>query len=159
MDQGHFYYIKSQYFIDFPDPMLMRNKEILNGVKHNRPCFYTFKDMGTGLYWMIPISSKVSKYKSYYNAKINKNGRCDTILFGKVLGHEKAFLIQNMCPVTDQYIDCEYIDSASNAPVSVSGNFEIELLRKAQKVLSIQRNGGHLIFPNILEIQRQLLQK
>ncbi len=28
MNTGHFYYIKDQYFIDFPDPHLMKNKEI-----------------------------------------------------------------------------------------------------------------------------------
>ena len=27
MDKGHFYYINDQYFIDFPDTMLMKNKE------------------------------------------------------------------------------------------------------------------------------------
>ena len=27
MNTGHFCYIKDQYFIDFPDPHLMKNKE------------------------------------------------------------------------------------------------------------------------------------
>ena len=40
MDNGHFYYIDDQYFIDFPDPMLMQNKETVNGQAHDRPCFY-----------------------------------------------------------------------------------------------------------------------
>jgi len=43
MEAGHFYYIEDQYFIDFPDVYLMRNKEKVKGKLHDRPCFYTFK--------------------------------------------------------------------------------------------------------------------
>ena len=52
---------------------------------------------------MIPFSSQVSKFKGIYNKKMQKYNRCDTIVFGEVLGHEKAFLIQNMCPITEKY--------------------------------------------------------
>lgn len=50
MDKGHFYYINDQYFIDFPDTMLMKNKETISGQPHDRPCFYAFEDQRTGLY-------------------------------------------------------------------------------------------------------------
>jgi hypothetical protein len=98
---------------------------------------------------MIPISSQVSKYKNYYNAKMAKYKRCDTITFGKVLGKEKAFLIQNMCPVTSSYIKNEYIDGA----------FEQVLLDKAKRVLALQRKGVKLIFPDVLGIEAKLLNK
>ena len=102
MEIGHFYYIEDQYFIDFPDNYLMQNKETVNEQMHDRPCFYTFQDSASGLYWMIPFSSQVSKFRSIYNKKIEKYKKCDTIVFGEVLGHEKAFLIQNMCPITKE---------------------------------------------------------
>ena len=93
MDNGHFYFINDQYFIDFPDPYLMQNKEVINGQEHNRPCFYAFEDSNNkGLYWMIPFSSQTNKFHKIYSNKIAKYGKCDTIVFGKVLGHEKAFL-------------------------------------------------------------------
>lgn len=38
MNTRHFYFINEQYFIDFPDPYLMQNKETVNGQTHNRPC-------------------------------------------------------------------------------------------------------------------------
>lgn len=85
MDIGHFYFLADDYFLDFPDPYLMSNKETTNGQVHDRPCFYTFKDAKTGLYWMIPFSSKVTKFKNEYQKKIIKYGRCDTIAFGLVL--------------------------------------------------------------------------
>jgi hypothetical protein len=157
MDNGHFYYIDDQYFVDFPDPLLMQNKETVAGVPHDRPCFYAFQDTSTGLYWMIPFSSQVSKYRGYYNAKMARYKRCDTIAFGDVLGHEKAFLIQNMCPITKSYIKNEYIDSAAMIPVRVDGAFESELLDKARRVLALQRKGTKLIFPDVLDIEAKLL--
>lgn len=153
MDAGHFYFINDQYFIDFPDPFLMTNK----GPAHDRPCFYAFLDKSTGLYWMIPFTSKISKFQAIYNSKIQRYGRCDTIDFCEVLGYRKAFLIQNMCPITAQYIKSEYIDSKANIPVRIDGRFEKQLIKKAQTVLALQRQGHRLIFPDVLNIERKLL--
>lgn len=88
---------------------------------------------------------------------MSKYGKCDTITFGEVLGHEKAFLIQNMCPITSKYIKNEYIDSVANIPVRVNGAFEKELIEKAKKVLTLQRKGIKLIFPDVLAIEKELL--
>lgn len=159
MDKGHFYYINDQYFIDFPDTMLMKNKETINGQPHDRPCFYAFKDNKTGLYWMIPFSSQVAKYRKYYDTKIQNYKRCDTIAFGEVLGHKKAFLIQNMCPIIDSYIKNEYIDLAADIPVRIDGAFEHELIEKAKRVLALQRKGVKLIFPDVLSIEVKLLNR
>ncbi len=159
MDNGYFYYITDQYFIDFPDTMLMQNKETVNGQVHDRPCFYAFKDPSHDIYWMIPFSSQVSKYRGYYNQKMQKYHRCDTIAFGDVLGHQKAFLIQNMCPITDEYVKNEYIDSRANIPVRIDGAFEKDLIAKAKKVLALQRKGHKLIFPNVLDIESKLIAK
>ncbi len=155
MYAGHFYFIKDQYFIDFPDPFLMQNK----GPSHDRPCFYAFKDEKTGLYWMVPFSSQVGKFKSIHAKKVSRYGRCDTIDFGYVLGHEKAFLIQNMCPITPDYIKEEYIDGNSNIPVRVNGPFEANLARKAKRALELQRRSSKLIYPDVLAIERKLLSK
>ena len=157
MKTGHFYYINDQYFVDFPDPYLMKNKETIDGQAHDRPCFYAFLDVSTNLYWMIPFSSQIDKFQKIYDTKINKYGKCDTILFGKVLGHEKVFLIQNMCPVSISYVKNEYIDAIYHKPDRVDGRLEKELEKKARKVLALQRKGIRLIFPNILEIEKQLL--
>ena len=157
MDIGHFYYINDQYYLDFPDPKLMQNNETINGQAHDRPCFYAFLDSNTGLYWMIPFSSQVTKFQRIYNTKISKHGKCDTIVFGDVLGHKKAFLIQNMCPINQQYIKNEYFDSHTQIPVRIDGRLEKELIRKASKILALQRKGINLIFPDVLKIENQLL--
>ncbi len=156
MDAGHFYFISDQYFIDFPDPMLMKNKESINNQQHNRPCFYAFKDPSTKLFWLIPFSSQFQKYKAIYDKKIQKYKTCDTIVFGDVLGDKKAFLIQNMCPVTPKYISNEYI-TGNSQPVRVSKYLEQELIKKSIKVLALQRRGIKLIFPDVLVIEAALL--
>lgn len=156
MDKGHFYFIKDQYFIDFPDDKLMQNKEGINGVSHNRPSFLAFEESSSGIFWMIPISSQVTKFRYIYNTKVERFGKCDTISFGNVLGHEKAFLIQNMCPVTNKYISNEYI--SNNTPVTVDGVFEKELFEKAKKVLALVRRGNkNLVFPDVIKIEKELL--
>lgn len=154
MNAGAFYFLNDQYFIDFNDPNLLPNKDIIAGIAHGRPCYYSFEDTTTGLYWMIPISSKVSKYRVHYDKKIKRIGICDTIVFGYVLGYEKAFLIQNMCPVNQNYIDKEYVN---NGPVRLDGVLEKELIEKAKKVLLLQRKGYSLIFPDVLTIESKLL--
>jgi hypothetical protein len=155
MDSGNFYFLKDEYFIDFPYSGLMGNKGVLNG----RPCFYSFMDSRTRLYWMIPISSKVQKYKDLYENKVKKYGKCDTLAFGEVLGIERAFLIQNMCPATASYIGEQYMQKKSNLPVRVDIFFEEELVKKARMVLRLHRNGVKLIFPDILSIEKALLTK
>lgn len=58
---------------------------------------------------MIPISSKVDKYKKLYTEKQERyKGNFDGIRFGFVNAKERAFLIQNACPVIEKYIDSEY---------------------------------------------------
>ncbi len=44
MKDGKFYFLKDEYFYDFPDDKLMKNKEIIDGKSHGRPCYYSFKD-------------------------------------------------------------------------------------------------------------------
>lgn len=157
MTEGNFYFLSDQYFFDFSDSKLMSNKETAEGISHDRPCFCAFQDSKTGLFWLVPISSKIQKFRRIYQNKVNKYGRCDTIDFGYVLGHEKAFLLQNMCPVLDRYIKNEYFDPVHMNPVKLDGAFERQLIQKAHKVLALQRKGISLIFPDVFLIENKLL--
>ena len=160
---GNFYFIEDKYFEDVKDlnfnNKLMSNKETINGQVHDRPCFYSIVDKYSGIYWLIPISSKIDKFQDIYNDKVKKrNGKdIDTIVFGYVLGKRKAFLIQNMFPILSIYIKNEYIDNATKKPVFINDKLKKILNQKAKKVLSLQRNGHKLIFPNVLEIEKRLL--
>lgn len=157
MQRHHFYFISDQYFIDFPDTGLMQNKERVSGVPHSRPSFYAIPDKDAGIYWMIPISSKVTKYKAIHHKKFAKHGKCDTILFFKVLGYEKAFLIQNMFPVSEKYITTEY--THQNNPVLLPKSIAKSIEKAANKVLALHKNGHKLIIPDVLSIKNELLKQ
>lgn len=73
-----------------------------------------------------------------------------------MLGFEKAFLIQNIFPITEEYIENEYVDS-NNKPVRVEEKLEKELISKAKKVIRLTRNGLKLAFTDILNIEKELL--
>ncbi|MCT4583891.1 MAG: hypothetical protein N4A54_03110 [Peptostreptococcaceae bacterium] len=160
MSVGKFYFLKDEYFNTYVDKNLMGNKESKGKELNDRPCFYSFKDKRTGLIWLIPISSKVDKFKSIYEYKVKKNRRCDTIVFGEVLGRKKAFLIQNMCPCTPKYLKSIYVDSRNNdTPVQVSDDTKKELIKKAKKVLTLHRQGRKLIFPDVINIEKELIKE
>ena len=112
IDVGKFYFIKDEFFEIVNDRELMKNKE--NSIK--RPCYYCFKSKeNEKIIWFIPVSTKIDKYEKIYNNKIQKqkelgkNPSVDTIVFGFVANTYSTFLIQNMFPVTEKYIECKYI--------------------------------------------------
>ena len=71
---GYLYHIKDDFFNIVNDKGLMVNHE--NG--NTRPTYLTIKD--GDILWFIPLSSKVDKYKKIINDKMNKYGKCYSIL-------------------------------------------------------------------------------
>ena len=80
--------------------VLSFQKENIDGQEHKRPCFYAIKDRIDDIYWMIPISSQITKYQNVLNQKLQKYPVYDGLEFGYVRGRYAAFLLQNLCPVT-----------------------------------------------------------
>jgi hypothetical protein len=153
---GCFYFLTDQFYQDFPNDSLPGNKPKDKSL-HDRPCFYAFFDKKTNLYWVIPISHQVEKYKAIYQHKTSNGKKCDTIVLGKVLGQEKAFLIQNMCPVTNDYIKNQYL--CNNKPVKLPKPLEKELCAKAKKVLALYRKGyTDLLFADVVKMEQTLTQ-
>ena len=104
--------------------------------KHGRPCFYCFEY--NNIYWLVPISSRLEKFRKIYNDKMEKyKGEYDGIRFGFVNGKERAFLIQNLCPVTDEYIDCEYKIEKDTVPVTINPELSKELNGIVRKVVRL----------------------
>jgi hypothetical protein len=137
----------------------MQNKE--NGNK--RPCYYCFKSREyDNIIWFIPVSTKIDKYKKIYDNKIQKqikfgkNPSIDTIVFGNVANTYSAFLIQNMFPVTEEYIESQYIKN--KVAIKLSNKLQTEIISKATKVLNLYNHGmKNIIFPNVDRILEQLL--
>ena len=101
--------------------------------------------------WFVPMSSKVEKYKKIIQNKMKKYKKCDTIVIGNYRGREHAFLIQNMFPITEKYIE----GKALKVPSETRRDIE----RKVEKVLLLKEKGINLIFPNVDKITEKLLKE
>ena len=133
----------------------MRNKEAVGAQLHRRPFFFPFKDEKIpDIYWLVPISSQVDKFKIVAKKKEIKYGHCNTIRFGQVLGREAAFLIQNMCPVTAPYL-LPYMDS-NLLPVYIRDDLAEDVIQNAKSVLRLLEKYPYIVFPAVQEIYIQL---
>ena len=158
MMQAQLYFLSDQYYLDFPDNKLMKNKDMINGAAHSRPCFFAFPDSKIPeIYWIVPISSKYEKFKQIEEKKIQKYGKCNTIRFGTVLGRHTAFLIQNMCPATEKYLTA-YIDK-NNRPIRIDNRIAADVVTNAREVLSMAKRGAKVIFPDVFKIYCELVRQ
>ena len=166
MEQGQFYFLLDDYFTTYDkEHKLMRNKEMIDGKEHGRPCFYAFADRKNHLIlWCVPISSQIDKYIYIYNHKITRQRdkgvrapRCNTIRFGEVMGSKKAFLIQNMFPIIKKYISDIYINQLTQEAVRIPGNVERDIISHADEVLRLVRSGNvNLVFSDIIKTYNDL---
>ena len=144
---GKSYHIRDEFFTKVNDPKLMINKE--DG--SYRPHFFFFEDTKTkGIYWAVPQSSRTAKYAKIIDKKIEKYGKCNTIVIGKFGKNENAFLIQNMFPVTAKYVDHEHtIDGKS---VKIHNSISSLIIANAKEVLSLHNNGHNFLFSDVDKI-------
>lgn len=152
MKKTGFYIIKDKFFDDMSDRYLKGNK------KGNRPHYYCFDDTTTGIYWMIPLSSRIDKYKRIVAKKENAGKPCDIIHIVKLDdGRECAFLIQDMFPITEEYIEREYT-IAGNHLMLTSEHTASTIEQKARKVLALLKRGVKFTptQPDVLAILKKL---
>lgn len=153
MENNKLYFIKDEYFEKYTSDETAKNK----GIDHDRPCYYAFND--GDIYWMVPISSRVEKYTELYNKAIDKYGTCDTLSFVYVKGNKNVALIQNMIPVTSQYVKNIYLDANTKNPIEINDKKRKEINAKVRKILRLSENGKKLTFTPILEFKERLLQE
>jgi len=163
MTQGHFYFISDEFYKKHdPNNQLMKNKE---GI-HDRPCFYAFPDTkNINILWCVPISSQIEKFEKIVKNKLDKQAargikipKCNTIRFGNVMGQKRAFLIQNMFPITANYITATYIDRNTKNPVTVDPKTEKDILVNAKDILKLVFRGyNNLVFSDIKKTHSDLI--
>lgn len=152
MKRKGFYIIKDKFFEDMSDPYLKGNKA------GNRPHYYCFEDRTTGIYWMMPLSSRIDKYRDIVEKKIRAGKTCDIIHIAKLDdSRESAFLIQDMFPIAEKYIEREYT-IGSNHLMLTSEHTVNEIERKARKVMSMLKRGVKFTptQPDVMEILKKL---
>ena len=148
---GYVYHIKDEYFIKANDNKLMQNKE--NG--NYRPTFYCVRDINTGLLWMVSLSSQFQKFKSIHDKQQQRYGKCLTIVLGKYDGRDAAFLLQNMFPVTEYYLN--HIHTRNGNPVPVSFAIHKKISVNMKVIQNLLRRGKKVVFPDVARLQQLML--
>lgn len=151
MQEHSFYIIKDEFFSEMSDPYLKGNKSA------NRPHYYCFKEE-ENIYWMIPLSSRIDKYKAIIARQEAKGRRCNILHIAKLdNGRESAFLIQDIFPITDEYIARAYT-IAKQPLILTSEKTAADIDKKARKVIKLIKHGVKFTptQPDVLKILEKL---
>ena len=97
-----------------------------------------------------PLSSRVEKFKRIYDKQVNKYGKCLTIVLGEFDGKEVAFLLQNMFPIRDYYLD--HIHTHNCNPVSVKHSIQKEVNTRIKTLRQLNSKGKKVVFPDITDL-------
>lgn len=150
MTKEKFYFLSDEYCEEFKNHGVMSNKEASIGGLHRRPCFYSVVDSkDPNIFWMIPISSQVDKYKEILKQKLKKYKVYDGLEFGYVQGREAAFLLQNICPVKIEHVVEEYINENTGKSVSVPNDLKRKLNAKARKIMNKYYDGTKIVITDL----------
>ena len=97
----------------------------------------------------------MDKYKTIYENKKKNRKKVYNFVFGKVLGKEKAFLIQNIFPTTEVYIESKYQNDSKD--VEIAESLKNEIIKTAMNTIILAKKGVHIPFYNIIEMKNILL--
>lgn len=146
----YFYTLKDEFFDDFPDPYLKNNKN------QKRPFYYCFKDSNE-IFWFIPCTSRVDKYNKMIEAAQKKNKPADKWHKIFLCGKENILLIQDVFPVTEKYINREFLKN--NIHQRIASKTEQKIIRqKANKIIALTKYKGKLFSTqaDIMKIKEKL---
>lgn len=85
--------------------------------------------------------------------KINKKPL--NFVFGTVKYYKATFLIQNMFPTIEQYIEEKYQVRKSDGTIPAA--LQREIIEKSEDVLRLSTKGIHIAFSNLPQFKEELL--
>lgn len=155
LTQGYSYHIKDSFYAQAYASNLMANKE-----SHRyRPNLYAIQDnRNPKILWMIPLSSKVEKYKKIRDHKIQKYKKCPSIIIGSFAGQQCAFLIQNSFPIIEKYLN--HIHTVDGQPVKIHEDLQKQLATALRDLLHLHYHKNYSpFFPKIDIIYQTMVQE
>ena len=151
--EGYVYHINDSYFKKVRDDRLMQNKE--RGTY--RPTFFCMRDEKTSLLWMIPMSTRVEKFRAIHDRQTARYGKCLTIVLGEYDNREAAFLLQNMFPILPHYLD--HIHTRNGNPVPVKYSVQQEVKSRVKQIRKLTERGIQVVFPDIVRLEKLMLEE
>lgn len=104
IQKRNFYFIDDEFFRKVDDQYLK-----CNYTTTKRPHYFAFKDEISGLFWLVPCSSKVDKFKNLIQNREKQGKKTKSIKIIKVQNKESVLLFQDMFPISNKYISEQYI--------------------------------------------------
>lgn len=147
------YIIKNEFFRSYNDAYLKGNKD------ENRPHYCCFADKNNNkLFWVIPMSHRIEKYEKLIQKRKSENKPCDIVHIITINKQKSVMLIQDMFPITEQYIERPY--TINSIPLIIKNKNDIENInKKAKNIYRLIHRG--VIFnptqPNVLFIKQKLI--
>lgn len=141
--QGYAYHIKDSYFEMANDENLMQNKEEGN----YKPTLFCVKFESSELLWMVPISSQYEKFKNIRESILAKGKPCKGIILGEFDNCKAAFLVQNMFPITAEYVD--HIHTKNGNPVPVKKELQKVIRKNVKSFIALSERGIKVTFTDI----------
>ena len=132
---GNFYFLSDNFFKKVQDPYLKKDYD-----STKRPHYFSFQDDNTGLYWLVPCSSKVEKFEKLIQKKREQHKPTDTIQIIKLLDKKTVLLFQDMFPVREEYIESLYVKRGQIVRIGNPNQIR-ELEKTAKKVCKILHRG------------------
>jgi hypothetical protein len=154
IENGRFYFINDNFIKKYGEKYnLMMNKKI----ESKRPCYFCFKDKkDENIIWFVPISRQYEKYKSIYDKKKQKIKREPlNFVFGVVKDENATFLIQNIFPTIQKYIEEKY--QVQKHDITVSAPLQKEIIEKAENILRLETKGVRIAFSDLVKFKQDLL--
>lgn len=151
MKENGCYIIKDSFFERFNDPYLKGNKD------GNRPHYFCVKDYTyENLFWVIPLSSRADKYKSIILKKEKLGKRCDILHIVEINNRENVFLIQDIFPITEDYISREYTINGQHLFIWKDNKI---IKQKAKNIIRLIHRGVKfgITQPDVLKIKAELI--
>ena len=151
LQQHGIYIVKDEFFTKFSQFDWIYNKS------ESRPFYYAFPD-ADGIYWLIPMTSKVENIRTKIARWEEKYGvgNCIYYAIGFVNGKEVGFRVSDIFPITQNYIDREYQYNGCPAVIETKNLNEL-LERKAKKYLNMVKRGAIRTDKDVYTIRAMLI--
>ena len=135
------------------DPYLKINYE-----HTQRPHYFAFKESKTSLYWLVPCSTQVNKYRSIIQKRREQNKSTYGLIIIKIQGNESALLFQDMFPIIEKYIQAPYVRGGQAVRIYDPKTIN-SLESNAKTVILLLRRGTRFTptQPDILRIEKLML--
>ena len=146
--EGRLYFIKDEFLEKYGRKYNLMENKIEKGTK--RPTYFCFKDdKNNDLLWFVPMSKQYEKYLKIYNdkkKKINKEPN-NFVFFNNIAGIKGVFLIQNIFPTTEKYVQEEYLRRGQR--IKISKLIQHEILEKSKNVIALANRGVTATYTNL----------